>query len=206
MKFSKLIKKPKSYFRVKPNLADYNKTYNSFNYKKHYKEIGWFGNKKLNAAYNAITKHTLTERKNKVALYWEGAEGEKKEFSFQEMDLLSNKFANILKKYKVRRGDRIFLFLPRVPELYIAFIGILKTGAIAGTLFSAFQSKALEDRLNDSGAKIIVTNKELRKRIYQVKKNLPGLKNLIIIDDKKRQKMKLIILMKCRQLLKNLIL
>jgi len=188
MKFSKLIKKPKSYFRVKPNLTDYNKTYNSFNYKKHYKEVAWFGNEKLNAAYNAITKHTLTEKKNKVALYWEGGEGEKKEFSFQEMDLLSNKFANILKKYRVKKGDRVFLFLPRVPELYIAFIGILKTGAIAGTLFSAFQSKALEDRLKDSGAKIIVTDKELRKRIYQVKKNLPELKNLIIIDDKKKAK------------------
>ena len=188
MKFSKLIKKPKSYFRIKPNLADYNKTYNRFDYKKHYKEIAWFKGKKLNDGYNAITKHTLTEKKNKVALYWEGGEGEKKEFSFQEMDILSNKFANILKKYKVKKGDRVFLFLPRVPELYIAFIGTLKTGAIAGTLFSAFQSKALEDRLKDSGAKIVVTDKELKKRIYKVKKNLPELKNLIIIDDKKRAK------------------
>jgi len=188
MKFSKQIKKPKSYFRVRPNLADYNKTYNRFDYKKHYKEVAWFKGKKLNAGYNAITKHTLTEKKNKVALYWEGAEGEKKEFSFQEIDILSNKFANILKKYKVKKGDRVFLFLPRVPELYIAFIGALKTGAIAGTLFSAFQSKALEDRLKDSGAKIIVTNKELKKRIYKVKKNLPELKNLVVIDDKKRAK------------------
>ncbi|MBL7055140.1 acetate--CoA ligase [Candidatus Woesearchaeota archaeon] len=182
------MKKPKSYFKVKPNLEDYNKTYKNFNYKKHYKEIEWIKKNKLNAAYNAITKHTLTEKKNKVALYWEGPNGEKKEFSFLEMDLLSNKFANLLKKYKVKKRDRIFLFLPRVPELYIAFIGILKTGAIAGTLFSAFQSKALEDRLKDSGAKIVVTTKELKKRIYQVKRNLPELKHIIVVDDKKRSK------------------
>jgi len=188
LKFSKLIKKPKSYFKTKPNLENYNKIYKTFNYKKHYKEIAWFKGKKLNAAYNAITKHTLTERKNKVALYWEGPEGEKKEFSFLELDLLSNKFANILKKYKIKKGDRVFLFLPRVPELYIAFIGILKTGAIAGTLFSAFQSKALEDRLKDSGAKIVVTTKELKKRVYEVKKHLPELKHLIIADDKATKK------------------
>ena len=188
LKYSKLIKKPKSYFKVKPNLEDYNKTYNSFNYKKHYKEIAWFKNKKLNAAYNAITKHTLTERKNKVALYWEGDNNEKKEFSFLEMDLLSNKFANILKKYKIKKRDRVFLFLPRIPESYIAFIGILKTGAIVGTLFSAFGHKALEDRLKDSGAKIVVTTDELKKRVYGVKKNLPELKHIIIVDAEKTKK------------------
>ena len=188
MKFSKLIKKPKSYFRVKPILEDYSKTYKKFNYKKHYKELAWFKGKKLNAAYNTITKHTLTNRKNKVALYWEGPEGEKKEFSFLEMDLLSNKFANILKKYKIKKGDRVFLFLPRLPEIYIAFIGVLKAGAIAGTLFSAFQSKALEDRLKDSGAKIVVTTKELKKRIYSVKKHLPELKQVVIVDGKKTKK------------------
>ncbi len=188
MKFSKLIKKPKSYFRTTPHLKNYEKEYKKFNFKDHYNEIAWFKNKKLNAAYNAITKHTLTEKKNKVALYWEGDNSIKKEFSFLEMDLLSNKFASILKKYKIKKGDRVFLFLPRVPELYITFLGILKTGAIAGTLFSAFGHEALEDRLKDSGAKIVVTNKELKKRIYKVKRNLPDLKHIIVIDEEIKKK------------------
>lgn len=188
MKYSKLIKKPRTYFRLEPNLKEYSKEYKKFKWKNYYNEIAWFKGKKLNAAYNAITKHTYAKRKNKVALFWEGANNEKKEFSFLEMDLLSNKFANILKKYKIKKGDRVFIFLPRIPELYIAFIGILKTGAIAGTLFSAFGSKALEDRLKDSGAKIVVTNKELKKRIYEVKKNLPELKHIFIVDSKTTKK------------------
>jgi acetyl-CoA synthetase len=184
LRFSKLVKKPKSYFKLEPNLRDYNKTYKKFSWKGYYKELDWFPNKKINAAYNAITRHTKTKRKNKVALYWEGAEGQKEEYSFQEMDDLSNKFANVLKKYKIKKGDRVFIFLPRVPQLYISFLGILKTGAIAGTMFSAFGPEALKDRLKDSGAKFLITNSELKKRVYKVKKDLPELKHIICIDSK----------------------
>ena len=167
---------------AKPNLENYEKTYKTFKWADAEKEISWF-NGKLNAAYNAIDRHAETWRKNKVALYWEG-ENESKKFTFAEMKELSDKFANVLKKFGAKKGDRVFIFLPRIPELYISFIGILKTGAIAGTMFSAFGSEAIKDRLGDSGAKIVITDSELKPRLDKVMKGLPELRHVIVVGDK----------------------
>ncbi len=177
-----IVRKPKKFFKVKPNLEDYEKTYKKFKWKQAEKEIEYFPNRKINAAYVAVDKHVNTERKNKVALYWEGEDGENKKYTFLEIAELSNRFANVLKKLKVKKGDRVFIFLPRIPELYIAFLGIIKTGAIAGTMFSAFGPQGLRDRLQDSGAKFLITNSELKKRVYEVEKELPELKCLIVTD------------------------
>src|SRR3989344_5839222 len=106
--------------------------------------------KSLNAAVEAVDKNAQSDRKNKVALYWEGEDGTKSKYSFLELSVLSNKFGNILKShYNVEREDRVFFFLPRIPELFYGFLGTLKTGAIAGTLFSAFGPQALQDRLDN---------------------------------------------------------
>lgn len=176
------IKKKK--FVLEPNLKDYNKTYKSFDWKEARKELSFFEGGKFNAAYNAIDRHAESWRKNKVALYWEGENGETKEYSFLQLSLLSNQFANVLKKLKINRGDRVFIFLPRIPELYISFLGILKTGAIAGTLFQAFGPSGLLDRLSNSEAKIVVTTSELKERIYKIKKDLPHLEKIIVVDAK----------------------
>lgn len=143
------------------------------------KELDWF-NGSLNAGYNAVDRHTQNFRRNKVALFWHGEDDSQKKFTFEELAIASNKFGNILKDFGVERGDRVFIFLPRVPELFFAFLGTVKIGAIAGTLFSAFQEQALYDRLSNSGAKVLVTNSELKKRV-DVRK-LPLLKHIITID------------------------
>ncbi|MBI2611924.1 acetate--CoA ligase [Candidatus Gottesmanbacteria bacterium] len=176
-------KKKKSYFKIPPNLSDYEKEYRSFSFQKTEKELDWFSNGRINAAYNAVDRHALSWRKNKIALYWQGEEGEKQVYSFYDLSILSNQFANFLRNYKVDRGDRIFIFLPRIPYLYIAFLGILKIGAIAGTLFSAFQEKALYDRLENSQAKIIITNSELYPRLKKIKRKLNHLEKIILVDD-----------------------
>lgn len=181
-----IYKKTKRDFKLKPNLEDYEKTYKKFDWKEGEKELEWFPGRKLNAAYEAIDKHLKTFRKNKVALYWENEAGEKKEYSFWQLSALSNKVANLLKKLGIQKGDRVFIFLPRVPELYYSFLGILKTGAIAGTLFQAFGPSGLYDRLFISGARFLITNRELSERVYKVKKRLPHLEKIIIVDDKPR--------------------
>jgi acetyl-CoA synthetase len=168
--------------KVKHNLEDYNKIYKRFDWNQAKKEIEFFPGNKLNASYNAVDRHANTWRKNKVALYWEGENGENRKYTFLELKELSDKFANVLEKLKVKKGDRVFIFLPRVPELYISFLGILKTGAIAGTMFSAFGSQGLKDRLQDSGAKYLITNSELKKRVYEIEKELPELKSIIVTD------------------------
>ena len=174
-------KKTSKDFPVPPNLDDYDHAYRTFGWKLARKELDWFEGK-INAAYNAVDRHTHTWRKNKVALYWEGEDGSQKKFTFEELALASNKLANILKDFGVERGERVFIFLPRVPELFISFLGTIKIGAIAGTLFSAFQEKALADRLGNSGAKVLITNSELKPRVDKIRRKLPELKHIITVD------------------------
>src|SRR3989344_130768 len=101
----------------------------------------------VNLAFHAVDAHLGTSTEGKTALLWEGDNGATASFTFGDMARLSNQHANYLTSLGVTKGDRVFLFLPRIPVLYAAFLGILKTGAIAGTLFSAFQEQALVDRL-----------------------------------------------------------
>lgn len=178
----RIINKPESYFHLPPNLPNYDEVYRTFKWADASSEIVWFPGNRLNAAYNAVDRHLTTQRKNKVALYWEGEGGKKKKFTFAELAELSNRFANLLKDLDVKRGDRVFFFLPRVPELYFGFLGAIKTGAIAGTFFAAFGPQALLDRLQNSGAKILVTDSKLKKRIGKIKKDLPKLRKIIEID------------------------
>lgn len=169
------------------NLDDYEALSRTFSWNHAKAYVDRMGGK-LNAAYNAIDRHVTTWRRHKVALYWENEAGETKKYTFEEMALLSNKVGNVLKAFDVQRGDRVFLFLPRIPETFYSFIGILKIGAIAGTLFSAFQEQALFDRLENSGAKVVLTTKELKPRVDKVRKKLPDLKHIIVVDDESFQK------------------
>lgn len=164
-----------------PNLSDYEQTRKDFSWHDARKNLDWFDGK-LNAAYNAIDRHCQTWRKNKIALYWEDENGVEKKYTFEELSLLSNKVGNILKDFDIDRGDRVFLFLPRIPELFYSFLGILKIGAVAGTLFSAFQEQALADRLANSEAKILITTAELKPRVDKIRKKLPHLKHILVVD------------------------
>lgn len=183
-----IIRKPKLSFRLSPNLVDYKKACQNFLWKNYYSELTWFGGGRINAAYNAVDRHLNTWRKNKVALYFEGEDGSEKKCTFEELAEKSSQFGNYLKKLGVRRGDRVFIFLPRVPELYRAFLGIVKIGAIAGTLFSALKEQALYDRLENSGACVLITNSDLKPRIDKIRKRLKKLRHVIVVEDPEFQK------------------
>ena len=167
---------------ILPNLENYDKEREEFTWKDTRPYVDWFGGK-INAAYNAVDRHEQTWRKNKVALYWEDEAGSTKKYTFEELFFLSNKVGNILKDFGVGKGDRVFLFLPRIPELFYSFLGILKIGAIAGTLFSAFQEQALLDRLENAGAKVLLTTKELKPRVDKIRKKLPDLRHVLVVDE-----------------------
>lgn len=178
-----IIRKDKSQFIKKPNLADYEKTYKAFSWKKAEKELSYFPDGTFNAAYNAVDRHAKSDKGDKTALIYEGAKGEKQSFTFKDLEQQTNKFANVLTTHGVKKGDRVFIFLPTIPERYITFLGILKVGAIAGTMFSAFQEVALLDRLSDSGAKMVITNTSLFPRIKKIWKQLPNLEKVVIVED-----------------------
>ncbi|MBI4440467.1 acetate--CoA ligase [Candidatus Woesearchaeota archaeon] len=164
-------------------MPDYGKFCRAFSFKSAENELGWFKGKKLNAAYNAIDRHVEAGFGKKKALVWIG-EKEERILTYEDVMNLSNKFANVLKKYRVRKGDRVFLFLPRVPELYTSFLGILKRGAVAGTLFSAFAKEGLVDRIGQSEAVALVTHVSLLDRVLEVKRQMPKLKHIFVVGGK----------------------
>lgn len=180
----RVIKKDPSSFKVTPNLENYEKIARSFSWKDAEGEIE-FKDRKLNAAYNAIERNTLNWRKNKIALYWIGEDFQKAEFTFREIDGLANQFANLLHALGVDIGDRVFFFLSRVPELYFGFLGTLKRGAIAGTMFAAFGPEAIKDRLENSEAKVLVTEPALFDRVKKIAHFLPELETVLVTQDPK---------------------
>lgn len=169
-----------------PNLIDYDQTRKHFSWDDAKQEIDFHGGK-LNAAYNAIDRNATNWRKNKIALYWEGEDGKKERYTFTDLARRSSQFANLLHSLDVEIGDRVFFFLPRVPELFWGFLGAMKRGAIAGTLFSAFGPQAIEDRLANSAARVLVTNAELLPRVRSVLHNLPELRWLLLTDSRQER-------------------
>ncbi|MED4876587.1 acetate--CoA ligase [Anoxybacillus geothermalis] len=163
------------------NLKNYEETYKQFQWSETEKAFSWYETGRVNMAYEAIDRHAESFRKNKVALYYRDAVRNEK-YTFKEMKEMSNKVANVLKNVaEIGKGDRVFVFMPRSPELYFAVLGIIKTGAIVGPLFEAFMEGAVRDRLEDSGAKAIVTTPELLPRVPV--NDLPELKYVFLVGD-----------------------
>ncbi|NNU98465.1 acetate--CoA ligase [Geobacillus sp. DSP4a] len=163
------------------NLKNYEETYKQFQWSETEKVFSWYETGRVNMAYEAIDRHAESFRKNKVALYYRDAVRNEK-YTFKEMKEMSNKVANVLKNVaEIGKGDRVFVFMPRSPELYFAVLGIIKTGAIVGPLFEAFMEGAVRDRLEDSGAKAIVTTPELLPRVPVG--DLPELKYVFLVGD-----------------------
>lgn len=163
------------------NLQDYEKTYQNFDWDEVKKAFSWNETGKINMAYECIDRHVDNGEGDKIALNYRD-EKRKEQFIFKELKVLSNKAANVLvDKANVQKGDRVFIFMPRTPELYFAFLGILKIGAIVGPLFEAFMEKAVTDRLENSEAKVIVTTNSLLGRIPKDK--LPHLETIVVVDD-----------------------
>jgi acetyl-CoA synthetase len=172
--------------KVKPNLKDYHQMVRDFSWEDIHKELDGLPGGGLNIAHEAIDRHITGKNRDKIALYWEGKDGSAESYTFADLSRLTNSFANVLKSLGVSKGERVFVFLDRLPELYISVFGTLKLGAVIGPLFSAFGPEAARDRLQDSGAKVLVTSPELKERVYQVKGDLPQLEHLIIVNKNNR--------------------
>ncbi|MCZ2257958.1 acetate--CoA ligase [Sporosarcina sp. G11-34] len=162
-------------------LKDYDRTASQFKWEDVEKEFSWFETGKVNIAYEAVDRHAESFRKNKVALYYKDA-NRKEAYTYNEMKKMTNKAANVLKNQStLEKGDRLFIFMPRSPELYFSLLGALKLGVIVGPLFEAFMEGAVFDRLFDSEAKAIVTTPELLKRVPVEK--LPHLETIFLVGE-----------------------
>ncbi len=178
-----IIAKPKlEDIEVRPNIGEYQDSLSGFSWQEFRSNLDGLPGGGLNLAYEAIDRHAASHKRDKVAMYWEGANGEEEQYTFAQFKELTDRFANVLKRLGVEKGDRVFIFMGRVPELYVAFFGILKVGAIAGPLFSAFGPDPVKDRLEDSGAKALIVTPELRGRVSGIIGDLPDLKHIIVVN------------------------
>ncbi|GIQ68716.1 acetate--CoA ligase [Xylanibacillus composti] len=164
----------------KGNLGDYENARAAFDWSTVEQAFSWHESGKVNIAYEAIDRHTLTARKDKVALYYSDSTRDES-YTFEEMRRHSNRAANYLRQLGIAKGDRVFIFMPRTPELYFALLGALKIGAIVGPLFEAFMETAVKDRLQDSGAVAIVTTPDLLPRVARAE--LPELKHILLVGE-----------------------
>lgn len=163
-----------------PNLKNYEETYASFSFEEAEAWFSWHQTGKVNMAYEAIDRHVDNGRGGKIALHYSDSVRDES-YTFADMAAQSNRFANVLRKLGIGKGDRVFIFMPRTPELYFSLLGTLKVGAVAGPLFEAFMETAVKDRLLDSGAAAIVTTPALMSRVPRAE--LPDLKHMIVFGD-----------------------
>ncbi|HEY9721162.1 MAG TPA: acetate--CoA ligase [Oscillatoriaceae cyanobacterium] len=117
----------------------------------------WFEGGKLNVSYNCLDRHAATWRKNKAAIIWEGEPGDTRVLTYLDLLRETSRFANVLKGLGVKEGDRVVLYMPMVPELAIAMLACSRIGATHSIIFGGFSAEAIKDRVNDAGAKVIVT-------------------------------------------------
>jgi len=132
----------------------------------------WFLGGKLNAAYNCLDRHLTSEKKNHAAIIWEGEDGQSVTITYNQLFYRVNKLANALKRLGIKKGDRITIYLPMIPELVISMLACARIGAIHSVIFSGFSSQSIIDRVNDAESRIIITadGGYRRGKIVQLKK------------------------------------
>lgn len=181
MDYAPITKPPIDQMPVRPNIGDYETARQTITWDGIRKELDWFPDGKINKAYECLDRHLKTNRRDKLAMLWVGKDGEEERYTFEQMVAEANKAANGLRSLGVEKGDRVFMFLERVPECYFAAFGTLKLGAVIGPLFSAFGPEAVKDRLEDSGAKVLVTSPELWAKVKEIRSELPALEHVLLV-------------------------
>jgi acetyl-CoA synthetase len=165
---------------LKANLLNYDAEKGSMDWDRISEHFTWFHTGKVNLVHEAIDRHVDEGRGHLPALFY--SDGVRKEtYSYEELMIKSSQFARGLQKLGITKGDRVFIFMPRSPKLYIALLGIVRIGAIAGPLFEAFMEEAVKDRLLDSQSIAVVTTKHLLDRIPR--SQLPDLQHIILVGD-----------------------
>jgi len=122
--------------------------------------VEWFKGGKTNVAYNCLDRHINTWRRNKAALIWEDDEGRSKVYTYQSLYYKVCRFANVLRKHGIKKGDRVAIYLPMIPELPVVMLACARIGAIHSIIFGGFSAQSLRDRIQDSECKMLVTADE----------------------------------------------
>jgi acetyl-CoA synthetase len=151
----------------------------------------WFLGGTLNVSYNCIDRHIDGPRRNKAAIIFEGEPGDRRTLTYWDLYVEVQKFANVMKQLGVRRGDRVAIYLPLVPEAAIAMLACTRIGAIHSVVFGGFSPESLRDRINDSACKLLITadGGYRRGQVVPLKRNsdkaledCPSIENVIVVQ------------------------
>jgi len=164
------------------NIGSYEERLKNSSWELSKKELGYKDGDVINIAWYCTDRICEMGKANKTALIWEGLGGHEKKYTFNEIRLASNTIGTYLKSLDIKPEDRVCLFMDKIPELYLGFLGVLKIGAIAQPLFSAFGDESLFVRLDNAGTKAVITQKKHATKLQKIIDRLPNLKHIIIVD------------------------
>ena len=150
----------------------------------------WFVGGTINASVNCVDRHVRGPRRNKAALIWEGEPGDRRTLTYFDLYRQVGQFANVLKSLGVKRGDRVAIYLPLVPELAIAMLACARLGAAHSVVFGGFSADSLRDRINDAQCNVLVTGDggwrrgsivPLKRIADEALQGTPSIKNVVVV-------------------------
>ena len=151
----------------------------------------WFVGGSLNASVNCVDRHVRGARRNKAAIIWEGEPGERRTLTYFDLYRQVSQFANVLKSLGVKRGDRVAIYMPLVPELAIAMLACARIGAVHSVVFGGFSAESLRDRINDAKATLLITADggwrrghvvPLKQMADEALQDTPSIQNVVIVQ------------------------
>jgi len=175
---------------LKSNIGSYEDRLKNFDWSIAEQELGYREGDIINIGWYCSDRICGMGKGDKQALLWENAIGEEKRYTYNDVRVFSNTIGAFLRGLGIQNGDRVCLFMDRIPELYIGLIGILKIGAIAQPLFSAFGDESLFVRLENAGTSAVLTQRKHLSKLRKIIERLPDLKHIIIVDHDEKKELK----------------
>ena len=160
--------------------ADYESVEEAFSWEELREECDWDGRTEVNFAHESVDRHV--NGSGELAILWIGADGRTEQLSFGDLADQSNRVANVLTELGVGQRDRVFTYMPRIPEHYASILGVVKTSAVFGSINGRYGPDGIEYRLNDSGATTIITTSDNRETVEAALKTVETVENVIVVD------------------------
>ena len=155
----------------------------------------WFVGGQINVSVNCVDRHIRSARRNKAAIIWEGEPGDRRTLTYFDLYRQVSAFANVLKSLGVKKGDRVAIYMPLVPELAIAMLACARIGAPHSIVFGGFSAESLRDRMNDAQCKLLITADggyrrgsivPLKKVAYEALDGAPSVTDVIVLKQADR--------------------